>query len=420
MMRATSSLFFAALPLLSLAAPLEKSTSTHGIKIPLNKRTGFTDSEGFVNLDLMNLHILQSTNKIVRGLNAFETNLGFAHPSLSLVDALVDVNKRAVGAVPLVSFENMLWHGKISVGTPAKEYDVDFDTGSADIFLPGPQCDDINCQGHALFAPNASSTAKDTDQTFQLQYGDGSSVSGQVYTETVTVSGVTATNQSIGVASTFSSGFSKNQFPADGVFGMGFQDISAFKQPPFVQTLIAEGQLDQPVFSFKLNTTGSELLLGGANSELYKGDFTYVPVTEKAYWQVDIDGVSANGKQSLTNLASIVDTGTTFILGDSDNVSKLYESIPGAKNASAVAGAGMWSVPCDSIPEISMTFGGRSFDIAPETFNMGKINGTGNDCIGGIAATDVINFWIIGDVFLNNVYTTFDIGQARVGFADLA
>lgn len=90
-----------------------------------------------------------------------------------------------------------------------------------------------------------------------------------------------ATNQSIGVADTFSSGFKKDQFPADGVFGMGFEDISAFKQPPFIQTLVTENLLDQPVFSFKLNTTGSELLLGGTNSQLYKGDFTYVPVTEK-------------------------------------------------------------------------------------------------------------------------------------------
>lgn len=89
----------------------------------------------------------------MRGLKAFEINLGFAHPSLLFVDALVDVNKRAVGGVPLVSYENMLWHGKISVGTPPKEYDVDFDTGSADVFLPGSQCTGVNCKGHALFNP---------------------------------------------------------------------------------------------------------------------------------------------------------------------------------------------------------------------------------------------------------------------------
>jgi hypothetical protein len=62
--------------------------------------------------------------------------------------------------------------------------------------------------------------------------------------------------------------------------GMGFQSISAYDAPPVVQNLISEHLLTEPMFGFKLAPDGSELYLGGVNSELYKGQFSWVPVTK--------------------------------------------------------------------------------------------------------------------------------------------
>lgn len=61
--------------------------------------------------------------------------------------------------------------------------------------------------------------------------------------------------------------------------GMAYQTISSYNSPPVFQTLLAQKQVTTPVFSFKLSTSGAELFLGGTDSKLFTGNFTYTPVT---------------------------------------------------------------------------------------------------------------------------------------------
>jgi cathepsin D len=69
---------------------------------------------------------------------------------------------------------------------------------------------------------------------------------------------------------------------------MGFQSISVYNATPLFQTLAAEGQTDSPVFAMKLVASGSELSLGGLNSDLYTGNVAYVPVIQQGYWQTTL------------------------------------------------------------------------------------------------------------------------------------
>ena len=64
--------------------------------------------------------------------------------------------------------------------------------------------------------------------SFSLSYGDGSTVSGEQYTDTVTIGGLTATSQTLGAASQYSQGFESSEFPADGLMGMAFESISDY------------------------------------------------------------------------------------------------------------------------------------------------------------------------------------------------
>ena len=55
--------------------------------------------------------------------------------------------------------------------------------------------------------------------------------------------------------------------------------------------MVKQGLINEPVFSFWLNRDteddeGGELVFGGVDPSHFKGEHTYVPVTQKGYWQV--------------------------------------------------------------------------------------------------------------------------------------
>ncbi|ESK97458.1 aspartic protease [Moniliophthora roreri MCA 2997] len=410
-MRSFSSLL-TALTLLQVVLGLSVP-SRIGTKIPLKKRSDLVDEHGVINPDALKRQLIRAQSKLQRGIRAYGKNTGTVH---SLAQKLT---ARNVGGVPLIAADRTLWYGSISVGTPSYEFTVDFDTGSSDLFLPGTNCN-VNCAGHALYDPSASATSRDQGRDFSLKFGDGSTSKGKVFHDTVEVAGLTATEQAVGAATQYSDGFAVDQFPSDGLMGMAFPEISEFHENPVFQTLIAQGATTEPVFAFKLSASGSELTVGGIDNSLFSGQLTNIPVTTRGFWQVDLEAVSVDGNAVVNGLSSIIDTGTTLIMADNQSVAAFYAAIPGSKDASQTAGPGFFTVPCDSIPAISLTFGGEAFSISPDTFNLGRLSAESNDCVGGIAASKSVDFWVVGDVFLQNVYTVFNVGNAQVGFARLA
>jgi len=403
----------AALPFLTVAVPVTQ-TPRPGTIIPLAKRGSLRAADGSIDTDILQAHTARTLAKIQRGFDAFEKNTGKPH---SLASLLLSNIKRSTGSVELTNQDNSLWYGSLDIGTPAKTFTVDFDTGSSDLFVPASNCTE-NCEGHKSYDPSQSSTSADLKKTFSLRYGDGSTVSGEQYTDTVSIAGLNAAKQTLGAADTYSTGFASDSFKPDGLMGMGFKSISDYNADPVFQTLVAQGQTSAPEFGFKLADSGSELYLGGTNSALYTGDFTYVDVTQEGYWQVNVDAIEVNGKQPVKGFSAIVDTGTTQLLGDTESVVSVYKNIPGAKPYPG--GNGLYTIPCNFNTPVSLTLGGKSFSIDPSIFNMGAVEEGSSTCVGGLGSQDNLKFWIIGDVFLRNVYTAFDVGNTRVGFASLS
>lgn len=94
-------------------------------------------------------------------------------------------------------------------------YIIDFDTGSSDLWLPSINCTSAACDAHSKYDPSVSSTSSPIPgKTLSITYGDGSTTSGSVWEDTVTIAGLTAVNQVLGAADAMSSDWQSD--PMDG------------------------------------------------------------------------------------------------------------------------------------------------------------------------------------------------------------
>ncbi|KAG0199897.1 hypothetical protein BGX28_006902 [Mortierella sp. GBA30] len=107
-------------------------------------------------------------------------------------------------------------------------FKLDMDTGSSDLWVPSMKCGDHNtkCNRHARFDPSLSSTVTELNSSpWKIAYGDGSTVSGHLAIDRLEFSDITIENQLFGMADRESSSFLDDV--VDGVFGLGFPELSA-------------------------------------------------------------------------------------------------------------------------------------------------------------------------------------------------
>ena len=108
------------------------------------------------------------------------------------------------------------WIGSTSIGNPKQPFALQIDTGSSDLWVPLFNCTSPVCAKKNKYNPNKSTTSKAEPQAepFYIEYGDGSTVQGPIYTDTVSVAGIQVTEQYMAAVSMLSSMFST---PEDGL-----------------------------------------------------------------------------------------------------------------------------------------------------------------------------------------------------------
>ncbi|KIP04061.1 hypothetical protein PHLGIDRAFT_76564 [Phlebiopsis gigantea 11061_1 CR5-6] len=401
-----------ALALLASATPVVK---TPGVSIPLGERNTLKRADGTFdhakaireNRNLRNL--VANTGSLPEGWTIKE----FREVPSSLA-------KRDTGSEDLTDEDDdEEWAGTISIGTPAQSFLIDFDTGSSDLWVPSSSCSSSTCSSKNKYKASSSSTSSKKSGTFSIEYGDGSTVSGPIYSETVTVAGLTATAQHFSPVTTLSSSFADD--PIDGILGLAWPAISNLNADPFFTNLIAEDVVDAGVFGFKLASSGSALFLGGTDTDAYSGSIEYHDIdTSTGFWQATGASSVVGSKKPNTGIDTIIDSGTTIIYGPPSAVKTFYASISGS--AVYDSDNGYYSYPCDSLPTVGFTWGGKTWKISSANFNLGEADSS-STCVGAIAGQDLglgDDVWLLGDSFMKNVYTAFSVDDSAVGFATLA
>ncbi|KAK7949054.1 secreted aspartic proteinase precursor [Apiospora aurea] len=361
-------------------------------------------------------------------LSVYKAHLKYgAKPSDELVAAVANItgtllqtrDQGSVAANPIDESDGA-YSSPVSIGTPAQKLDLDFDTGSSDLWVFSSETPRSQRNGQAIYTPGSSSTSKQLNgYTWDISYGDGSSSSGNVFTDKVNIGGLVVNNQAVEAAQQVSDSFSSDS-SIDGLVGLAFSSLNTVS-PQQQQTFFdnAKSSLAQPLFTADLKHQASgKYNFGYIDNNAYTGSITYVNVdNSQGFWGFTSSGYQVgSGSFSSSSIQGIADTGTTLLYLPTSVVKAYYGKISGSQNSNS---AGGYVYPCSATaPDFTFGVGNARITIPGEFMNFGQISSGSSQCFGGLQSSSSIGVNIFGDVALKAAFVVFNGGSTpKLGWA---
>ncbi|KAI0035740.1 aspartic peptidase domain-containing protein [Vararia minispora EC-137] len=316
----------------------------------------------------------------------------------------------------------------VSVGN--QPFEVVVDTGSSDLWILSTNCTTPDCTGMSKYTDSPSLTLR--QNSFSLKYLQGS-VSGTLGFETVALGPYAITDQALAFSNE-TVGLGLHEIGNSGILGLAFpaaSSISSTVGSTLLENMFAYLDDAHRFFALSLGGHGTEpsFSFGQLDPALANStdDFSFSPVyigpnSMPDYWKLPLQAITINGTIIFDRFApsripdsptpvAVLDSGTTFILGPSGDVSAFWRGVGGSRKN----GSGNWEVRCTRAVVVGFVLGSggskREFLVDPSDISWRPSTEDGW-CTGGIQANDDVNSgdWILGGTFLRNVYAIHHSG----------
>lgn len=386
------------------------------------------------------------------------------------------------GRVHLIDYSDYMYIGSLGVGTPVQSFGCVFDTGSADTWVFSDEFPTTSSDREPwihYFNHTASDTFQTVGDKagvtggWGISYGKGRA-SGRVAVDTLTLGGVglTSTHLALVTSTGGSDAFHHANEPIDGIFGLGFAGLATSARMA-VMPHAGPGRTPA-IFSFHMTKATGDAVpdataasaaqseeeisaadaarhpdtwfqLGGRDASLAPHGFTDVPILSPTTrgidgrWVVELDSMSV-GNSLVSSLCSgasgskrclaWVDTGSSFVLMPPKHFATVMADIianrPDCVVTSPCGGSVESRVTCSLLvyaylPTLSLRMAGRDFYLTPEEYVLRDTDQSGDFFqigFGCAPAASGYDLWLIGDTFLKNYYTVFDMSSQVVAFAN--
>uniref|UniRef100_A0A4W2BPF8 Peptidase A1 domain-containing protein n=1 Tax=Bos indicus x Bos taurus TaxID=30522 RepID=A0A4W2BPF8_BOBOX len=301
---------------------------------------------------------------------------------------------------PLRNIMDMLYMDNITIGTPPQEFQVIFDTGSSDLWVPSHFCPSpASCE----FRHYKSSTFWPTQKTFSIAYGSGNM-------KGFLIGDLVSTEQP------FRLSMAENGFqgiPFAGVLGLNCPNISFIGAIPIFDKLKNQGAISEPVFAFYLSNV---VMFGRVDKAYYQGMLNWVPLIQVGDWHVHMDCISMKRKVIACSggCKPLVDTRTSLILGPRrlvNNIQKLIGATPQGSEHYISCFA------VNTLPSTIFTINGIKYPVLARAYILKDSRGHCYTTFKENTVRTSRETWMLGDVFLRQYFSVYDRGNDRIGLA---